>query len=98
MRQWWCPRPRVDAANMSLLFSTLFQTISTCPLFFQTIPQARARFRVKIRSEEVCDVLAPSDRDPGELSTYQTRQNNDAWKINIKLIKTLIKPFRAIIL
>ena len=67
-------------------------------LFFQTIPQARARFRVKIRSEEVCDVLAPSDRDPGELSTYQTRQNNDAWKINIKLIKTLIKPFRAIIL
>ena len=67
-------------------------------LFFQTIPQARARFHVRIRSEEVCDVLAHSDRDPGELSTYQTRQNNDAWKINIKLIKTLIKPFRAIIL
>ena len=66
--------------------------------FFQTMSQVRARFRVRIRSEEVFDVLAPSDRDPGELSTYQTCRNNDAWKINIKLIKTLIKSFRAIIL
>ena len=50
-------------------------------LFFQTIPQARARFHVRIRSEEVFDVLAPSVQDPGELSTYQTRQNNDAGKL-----------------
>ena len=83
MSQWRLPIPHADAANMNmpLLFSTHFQTISTCPSFFQTMPQVRARFRVRIQSEEVFDVLAPSDRDPGELSTYQTRRNNDAGKL-----------------
>ena len=44
LRQWWCTRPRADAANMFLLFFTLFQTISTCPCSFKLFPRPEQDF------------------------------------------------------